>query len=83
MPAGLQRELREETGLRAAGPPVLIGTAQRLTPGGRHISEFSFLMAVDGMVRLSHEHDRAVWHRPGDLPPGPITESAAEVLGRL
>lgn len=83
MAQGLHRELHEETGLRAAGAPALIGTAERLTPSGRAIAEFSFLLSVDGILRLSHEHDRAVWHRPGDPPPGPVTEATAEALARL
>ena len=79
----LHRELWEETGLRPAGLPALIATAARTTPSGRDMDEFSFLVPVDGELRLSPEHDRAIWHRPGDFPPGPVTEAAAEALEHL
>src|SRR5688572_30612294 len=36
----LARELEEETGLSLAGPPVLVGSAERVTPSGRLITEY-------------------------------------------
>lgn len=83
VPQALVRELREETGLAPTGAPILVGSADRLTPSGRRITEYAFAMSVDGHLRLSHEHDAAAWVRPGEELPGPVTEAAREALARL
>src|SRR5687767_2557067 len=49
----LTRELREETGLAPAGPPALVACAERVTPSGRHITEYAFAVPADGELRLS------------------------------
>lgn len=83
VPQALVRELREETGLAPAGAPTLVGSADRLTPSGRRITEYAFALRADGRLRLSPEHDASAWFRLGGKLPGPVTEAAREALARL
>jgi ADP-ribose pyrophosphatase YjhB (NUDIX family) len=76
------RELEEETGLSLAGPPVLVGSAERVTPSGRLITEYAFAVPSRGELRLSPEHDAACWVRAGEEAPGPVTEAAREILAQ-
>jgi 8-oxo-dGTP diphosphatase len=79
----LARELAEETGLEPCGPPALVGSADRVTPSGRSITEYAFAVGATGDVRLSAEHDAARWVRPGEEPPALLTEAARDALSRL
>jgi 8-oxo-dGTP diphosphatase len=78
----LRREVHEESGLELSGLELL-GQAQRVSPRGRPFHELTFLGSADAEPRLSSEHDAVCWHRPGAPLPGPLTEAAADALGRL
>ena len=78
----LQRELAEETGLTLTGAPALVGSAERVTPSGRTITEYAFAISSRGELKLSPEHDAARWVRRGEAPPAPVTEATREILAR-
>jgi 8-oxo-dGTP diphosphatase len=70
----LARELDEETGLMLAGAELL-SRREMISPRGRSVREFVYVVSVVGAVALSHEHDAFVGvDAPGELE---LTDAAA------
>jgi 8-oxo-dGTP diphosphatase len=70
----LARELDEETGLMLAGAE-LFSTREMISPRGRSVREYVYVVSVVGAVALSHEHDEFVWvDGPDELE---LTDAAA------
>jgi 8-oxo-dGTP diphosphatase len=77
---GLARELREETGLVAAGPAAPWFELPVVSPSGRRVLERVYRVAAAGAPVLSPEHDDLLWHDPRLPFPKPRTQTAAAAL---
>lgn len=59
---GMERELREETGLQVKRVYAYLGFFDAMTPNGESVRQFNFLLQPkSGRIVLSHEHSRYVW----------------------
>lgn len=70
---GLAREVEEETGLMVASTRLL-SVREMISPRGRSVREYVYVVSAIGAVSLSREHDAYVWaDAPGTLA---LTDSA-------
>ncbi len=83
----LEREIAEETGLA----PTVLGVLDhwiRVKANGSRRFVIDFLASADvapdpANIRLSREHDRALFLAPGAAPPEPLLEGYARVVARV
>jgi 8-oxo-dGTP diphosphatase len=65
---GVQRELREETGLKVKIVYDYAGSFDAVSPDGKKARQFNFLTKpTSNQVRLSKEHSRYIWWDIGDV----------------
>lgn len=59
----LEREVREETGLKMIGEPELLAAQDILHVPGKHIVRLTYICSAEGKIRLSDEHIGYKWEK--------------------
>ena len=80
----LDREVKEETGLRVAELKGYLGFFNYVSGGGRTTRQFNFLVSVEEFPCISlTEHDAFIWAQTSDLDRLRISEAVRKVLARV
>jgi ADP-ribose pyrophosphatase YjhB (NUDIX family) len=64
----LRREVKEETGLKISGKPVLVAAQDVLRVPGNHVVRLTYVGTSQGSVHLdAKEHDEFAWFTPTEI----------------